>query len=298
MAHIGTLNELRVVKETYSGVYLDAGELGEILLPQQYVPAHCRTGDRLTVFLYTDSEDRPIATTESPHAVVGDFALLTVVAETPVGAFLDWGLPKDLLVPFREQNTPMKKGRSYIVRVYLDERSQRVVASAKLDRFLSDTSDDLHAGQEVDLLVCNWTTLGRKVIINRSQWGLLHSGDIYQPLQRGQRLTGFVKTVREDMKIDVCLHQPGYAKIQDISAAIMAALEQHGGRIPVTDKSTPEHIGQWFGVSKKTYKKALGALYKKRLVTLTDTHVSLNQNSPNQNSLNQNSPNQAKVTRH
>ena len=276
-APIGTLNALRVVKATYSGVFLDAGALGEILLPQQYVPDTCRTGELLTVFLYTDSEDRPIATTQSPLATVGDFALLKVVAETPVGAFLDWGLPKDLLVPFREQNTPMRKGRSYIVRVYLDERSQRVVASAKLDRFLSDTATDLHAGQEVELFVCTWTTLGRKVIINRSHWGLLHSSDIYQPLHRGQRLTGFVKTVREDRKVDVCLHKPGYGKVQDVSAAIMDALEQHGGRIPVTDRSTPECIGQWFGVSKKTYKKALGALYKRRLVTLTDTQVSLKQ---------------------
>ena len=282
MPHIGRLNELRVVKATYSGVYLDAGELGEILLPQQYVPDHCRTGDRLTVFLYTDSEDRPIATTQSPLAMAGDFARLKVVAETPVGAFLDWGLAKDLLVPFREQNIPMKKGRAYIVRVYLDERSQRVVASAKLDRFLSDTATDLQAGQEVGLFVCTQTALGRKVIINRTQWGLLHSGDIFQPLHSGQRLTGFVKTVRADGKIDVCLHKPGYAKVQDISAIILDALEQHGGQIPVTDRSTPESIRQWFGVSKKTYKKALGALYKKRLVTLTDAQVSLNRNSRKQ----------------
>lgn len=282
MAQIGTLNALKVVKATYSGVYLDAGALGEVLLPQRYVPDTCRTGDLLSVFLYTDSEDRPIATTQSPLAMAGDFALLKVVAETPVGAFLNWGLPKDLLVPFREQNTPMKKGRSYIVRVYLDERSHRVVASAKLDRFLSDTSTELQAGQEVELFVCTWTALGRKVIINHAQWGLLHSGDIFQALHRGQRLTGFVKTVREDGKIDVCLHKPGYAKVQDISATILDALEQHGGQIPVTDRSTPESIRQWFGVSKKTYKKALGALYKKRLVTLTDESVVLNRDSPKQ----------------
>ena len=282
MPHIGRLNELRVVKATYSGVYLDAGELGEILLPQQYVPDHCRTGDRLTVFLYTDSEDRPIATTQSPLAMAGDFARLKVVAETPVGAFLDWGLAKDLLVPFREQNIPMKKGRAYIVRVYLDERSQRVVASAKLDRFLSDTATDPQAGQEVELFVCTQTALGRKVIINRTHWGLLHSSDIFEPLHSGQRLSGFVKTVRADGKIDVCLHKPGYAKVQDISAIILDALEQHGGQIPVTDRSTPESIRQWFGVSKKTYKKALGALYKKRLVTLTDTQVSLNRTSRKQ----------------
>ncbi len=282
MPHIGRLNTLRVVSATDGGVYLDAEELGEILLPQRYVPTHCRMGDRLTVFLYTDSEDRPIATTQSPLAMVGDFARLKVVAETPVGAFLDWGLPKELLVPFREQNTPMKKGRAYIVRVYLDERSQRVVASAKLDRFLSDTTTDLHAGQEVELFVCTQTTLGRKVIINRTHWGLLHSSDIFQPLHSGHRLAGFVKTVRADGKIDVCLHKPGYAKVSDISTIILDALEQHGGQIPVTDRSTPESIRQWFGVSKKTYKKALGALYKKKLVTLTDTQVSLNRNSRGQ----------------
>ena len=183
MAHIGTLNELRVIKETYSGVYLDAGELGEILLPQQYVPDPCKISEPITVFLYTDSEDRPIATTQSPLAMVGDFALLKVVDITHVGAFLDWGLPKDLLVPFREQNTPMEKGRSYIVRVYLDERSNRIVASAKLDRFLSDTSDDLQAGQEVELFFCTQTALGRKAIINGSYWGMLHSSDIFQPIK-------------------------------------------------------------------------------------------------------------------
>ena len=276
MPHIGRLNTLQVVNATDRGVYLDAGELGEILLPQPDVPDTCRTGEPLTVFLYTDSEDRPVATMQSPLAMAGDFARLKVVAETPVGAFLDWGLPKDLLVPFREQNTPMKRGRAYIVRVYLDERSQRVVASAKLDRFLSDTATDLHAGQKVELFVCTQTTLGRKVIINRAHWGLLHSSDIFQPLHSGQRLTGFVRTVRADGKIDVCLHKPGYAKVQDISTTILDALEQHGGQIPVTDRSTPESIRQWFGVSKKTYKKALGALYKKRLVTLTDESVILN----------------------
>ncbi len=276
MPHIGTLNTLRVVNATDKGVYLEAGELGEVLLPQPDVPDTCRTGDFLTIFLYTDSEDRPIATTQPPLAMVGDFALLKVVAETPVGAFLDWGLPKDLLVPFREQNPPMKRGRSYIVRVYLDARSQRVVASAKLDRFLSDTTTDLHAGQEADLFVCTQTALGRKVIINCTHWGLIHFADIFQPLHSGQRLTGFIKTVRTDGKIDVCLHKPGYAKVQDLSATILDALEHHGGQIPVTDRSTPRCIRQWFGVSKKTYKKALGALYKKRLVTLTDEGVVLN----------------------
>ena len=275
MAHIGTLNELRVVKETYSGFYLDGDELGEILLPHQGLSDACAVDAIVKVFLYTDSEDRLIATMQSPKAMVGDFALLKVVAVTPVGAFLDWGLPKDLLVPFREQNTPMEKGRSYIVRVYLDEQSNRIVASAKLDRFLSDTSDGFQAGQEVDLFVCNQTALGRKVIINDSCWGILHTSDIFQPVKRGQRLAGFIKTVRDDKKIDVCLHKPGYGKVQDVTGAILAALEENNGRIAVTDRSAPELIYQWFGVSKKTYKKALGALYKKRVIMLTDESVSL-----------------------
>ncbi len=282
MPHIGRLNTLRVVRATDTGVALDAGELGEVELLHPDGPVPCRTNERLTVFLYTDSEDRPVATTQSPLAVVGDFARLTVVAETPVGAFLDWGLPKDLLVPFREQTTPMRKGHAYIVRVYLDERTQRVVASAKLDRFLSYTATGLHLGQEIELFICTQTTLGRKVIINRTHWGLLHASDIFQPLHTGQRRTGFVKTVRADRKIDVCLHKPGYAKVQDISTAILDALEQHGGQIPVTDRSTPACIRQWFGVSKKTYKKALGALYKRRVVSLTDTQVSLNRHSRTQ----------------
>ncbi|MDO8282017.1 MAG: S1-like domain-containing RNA-binding protein [Thermodesulfovibrionia bacterium] len=275
MAEIGRLNELRVVKEVGFGLYLDGGELGEILLPLRYVPEDCKVDDMLEVFIYLDSEDRIIATTEKPFAMVNDFALLKVVAVNSAGAFLDWGLPKDLLVPYSEQRPVMKEGESYVVRIYLDLNSNRLAASSKLDKFLNNEPGDLKPGQEVDLLICEQTDLGWKAIINNSYWGVLYDNEIFQPLNKGQKIKGFIKKIRDDKKIDLCLQKPGYEKVDDISETIITALKEQGGFIPVTDKSSPEIIYKLFGISKKTYKKAIGAIYKKKLITIENDGIKL-----------------------
>ncbi len=274
MVEIGKLNKLRVVKEVDFGIYLDGGDLGEILLPQRYVPENCKVGDSLRVFIYLDSEDRIIATTETPYAMVGDFALLKVVSVNSVGAFLDWGLPKDLLAPFSEQNPKMEEGRSYIVRVYVDNRN-RIAASSKLDKYLDNEPGNFRIGREVKLLICNQTDIGHKAIINSSHWGVLHYNDVFQPLKKGQKTKGFIKKVRDDNKIDLCLHKPGYEKVDDVTETILTVLKEQGGFISVTDKSSPEVIYKLFGVSKKTYKKAIGAIYKKRLITIENNGIRL-----------------------
>jgi len=241
-------------------------------LPLRYAKDHCAVNDRMTVFIYRDSEDRPIATTESPYAMVGKFAFLKVLAVNAVGAFLDWGLPKDLMVPFREQNIRMKVGRSYIVRLYLDQ-SLRIAASAKLKRYLDKEPTSFDVGQEVDLLICDKGEIGYQAIINDTHWGLIHFGDLFQTIKKGERTTGFIKKIRADHKIDLCLEKPGYGKIDGISETIMSTLKKQGGFIAITDKSPPEKIQELFGISKKNYKKAIGSLYKKRMLTIESTGI-------------------------
>jgi len=278
MAEIGKVNELTVVKKVDFGVYLDGGDLGEILMPHRYVPRNCRIGDVLEVFIYLDSEDRIIATTERPYAMVGEIALLRVLSITPVGAFLDWGLPKDILAPYSEQKPKMQEGKSYIVRVYLDN-SNRIAASSKLDKYLDRDTSSLQEGQEVGLFICNQTDIGYKAIINNSHWGVLHFNDVFQPLTRGQKIKGFIRKIRADNKIDISLHKPGYEKVDEVADTIITALQRQGGFIPVTDKSPPEKIYSLFQISKKTYKKAVGALYKKRMLTIEDNGIRLSNKS-------------------
>ena len=275
MAEIGVYNNLRVIKEVDFGVYLDGGEHEEILLPRRYVPENCKVDDNIRVFIYLDSEDRFIATTETPYAMVGDFALLKVVAVESVGAFLDWGLLKDLLVPFGEQSPTMEKDKSYIVRIYVDKQSNRIAATTRLDRYLDNTPGNFHAGQEVELLICNQTDIGYKAIINGTHWGVLYSNEVFQPLKSGQKTKGYIKKVRDDNKIDLSLHKPGYERVDDITDTILNVLKEQGGFISVTDKSSPETINKLFGVSKKTYKKAIGAIYRKRLITMESDGIRL-----------------------
>ena len=275
MTDIGKLNELKVVRKVDFGFYLDGGNLGEILLPKKYAPDGCKPGDRLKVFIYNDSEDRIIATTLMPDAMVGEFAYLKVVAVNSMGAFLDWGLPKDLLVPFREQKMPMKEGRFYLVRIYLDERTNRIVASLRLNDHLGRDPVEFQELQEVDLLICDRTDLGYKAIINNAHWGLIYADEVFQPLKMGQRIKGFVRKIRDDNKINLCLQKPGYGKVKDIAGTILETLEKEGGFIAVTDKSSPETIYKLFGISKKTYKKAIGAIYKKRLITIAPDGIKL-----------------------
>ena len=275
MAEIGVFNNLRVIKEVDFGVYLDGGEHEEILLPRRYVPENCKVDDNIRVFIYLDSEDRFIATTETPYAMVGDFALLKVVAVESVGAFLDWGLLKDLLVPFGEQSPTLEKDKSYIVRIYVDKQSNRIAATTRLDRYLDNTPGNFHAAQEVELLICNQTDIGYKAIINGTHWGVLYSNEVFQPLKSGQKTKGYIKKVRDDNKIDLSLHKPGYERVDDITDTILNVLKEQGGFISVTDKSSPETINKLFGVSKKTYKKAIGAIYRKRLITMESDGIRL-----------------------
>jgi predicted RNA-binding protein (virulence factor B family) len=280
MAEIGKTSTLPVVKDLDFGVYLDAEGLGEILLPRRYVPDGCTVGDEVEVFLYRDSEDALLATTEVPLVEVGRAAFLKVVAVTKVGAFLDWGLPKDLLVPFREQTQEMEAGRSYVVFVYLDRKSRRIAASTRLDRYLAAGSRDFEEGQRVDLLIYGRTDLGYKAIVDDTCWGVLYDNEVFQPLRKGQRVEGYIKQVRSDAKLDLTLHKPGYEKVDDLSTQILERLKAEGGFLPVSDKSPPEQIYARFEVSKKTFKKAVGALYRARLITLEPDGIRLVEPGP------------------
>jgi predicted RNA-binding protein (virulence factor B family) len=266
MVDIGRMNRLAVVRESEFGLLVDGGELGEILLPKRYVPKAWKTEDKLDVFVMRDSEDRLMAITEKPKAMVGEFALLRVKEVTGVGAFLDWGMPKDLLVPFREQRPEMRAGQSYLVYIYLDRVSGRIAASSRLDKFLKNSRRTYRQGEKVDLMIWQRTDLGYKAIINGERWGMLFDNEIFQPLERGQCLEGYIKQMRPDGYIDLCLQQPGYGKVTRLTDVILDYLKAQGGFMPVTDKNPPEEIHALFGVSKKTYKKAIGALYKQRLI--------------------------------
>jgi uncharacterized protein len=268
MAILGKMNPLSVVKIVDFGVYLDGGSDGEILLPHRYVPAECAVGDTLSVFIYKDSEDRLIATTERPFALVGEFACLEVVAVNEVGAFLDWGLMKQLMVPFREQKLKMQEGRRYPVFVYVDFESQRITASAKIEKFIDETHPELVEGQEVDLLLYKKTDLGWKAVVNQQYSGMLYDNEIFQNVETGQSLKGFVKQIRPDDKIDLMLQKPGFEKIDDFSLKLHEILKESDGFLPFTDKSPADDIYHRFGISKKTFKKAVGDLYKKRQIVL------------------------------
>lgn len=269
---IGQYNELRINRMVDFGAYLIDNDTHEVLLPKRYLTPEMKVGDTIRVFVYNDSENRPVATTEEPRAVVGDFALMRVKAVNKVGAFLDWGLvAKDLLVPFSEQRVDMKVGRSYIVHVYLDEASKRIVASAKLAKFLNKTEPDYYHREKVEVLVVQASDLGYRVIINNAHWGQIYQNETYQNVNVGDRFTAFVKQVRPDGKIDVTLAQIEKMRVDDLADRILHHLQDHNGEMPLTDKSTPEEINKVFTCSKKDFKKALGLLYKQQKITLGDT---------------------------
>jgi predicted RNA-binding protein (virulence factor B family) len=275
MVETGKLNKLKVIKKLDFGVYLQGDDLNEILLPRRYVPENCDYDDEIEVFIYLDSEDRIIATTEKPYAMVGDFAALRVVAAGSVGAFVDWGLQKDLLIPFREQKQKMIEGETYVVYVYVDDKTNRIVGSSKLDRFLNTSTGVYQEGQPVDLLICQRTDMGYKAIINNAHLGMLYKGEVFQAFEVGDKTRGFIAKVREDGKIDLILHKPGYEKIDDISKLILDKLKNSGGYIEVTDKSPSEMIYEMFGISKKTFKKAIGALYKERQIKIEEKGIKI-----------------------
>ena len=272
---LGKFNTLRVVKEVDFGMYLDGGEEGEILLPSRYVPENCKPGDELTVFIYLDNEERLVATTLTPLVQVGELACLEVAWINQYGAFLNWGLMKDLFVPFREQKMKMQVGKQYVIHAHLDDESYRIVASAKVDRYLSKEKAPYEPGQEVSILIWQKTDLGFKAIIENRYSGLLYESEIFQPLHTGMTLKAYVKQVREDGKIDLILQKPGQGKVEDFAATLLDYIRAQGGHITLHDKSPAEEIYDTFGVSKKTFKKAVGDLYKKHLVSLQENGIEL-----------------------
>lgn len=276
MTEIGKKNRLRIVKILDFGAYLDGDEKGEILLPIKQVPEDAQIDDELDVFIYNDSEDRIIATTTIPFAMADEFAFLEVVAVNKFGAFLDWGLVKDLLVPFREQKMDMEIGRWYVVYIYLDEQSQRLVATAKVDKYIDNIPPEYEPNQEVDIMIYSRTDLGYKAIINNTHWGVLYENEIFKPLNIGDKMKAFIKKVREDDKIDLYLNKSGYNQIDRISEDILAKLEENNNFLAISDKSEPQKIYETFGISKKAFKKAIGNLYKNHLITLENNGIKLN----------------------
>ena len=276
MIDIGKYADLEVVKEVEFGLYLDGGPFGEILLPIRYVPKGVRPGDELRVFIYCDSEDRIIATTEKPYATVGEFAYLKVNGISSYGAFLDWGLSKDLFVPFREQKYRMEMGEQYLVMIYLDEITERIAASSKLNKFLEDEGEPLEQGMKVELLIAEETDLGYKAIINEQRWGVLYYNEIFQEIEIGDVVEGYIKNIREDEKIDLSLQAQGY--LQQIPIAVQQVLDklkENDGFLPLTDKSSPDDIYDTFEMSKKSFKKAIGKLYKDRFIQLEKEGIRL-----------------------
>ncbi|OUO51790.1 GntR family transcriptional regulator [Parabacteroides sp. An277] len=275
MLQIGNYNTLRVVKLVSFGVYLDGGEGKEILLPTRYVPKGVKVDDEIQVFIYHDNEGRLIATTLRPKAVVGEFAFMRVKSVNDTGAFLDWGLMKDLLVPFKEQKMTMREGKWYLVYVHLDHLTGRIVASARIEKFLGNVPPVYQLNQEVDLLVADDTEIGYKVIVDNLHWGMIYHNQVFQRLERGEHLKGYVKEVREDDKLDISLQPLGYQKIDGISQRILNALQMKEGFLPVHDKSDPEEIYSLFRCSKKAFKQAIGSLYKQRLITIEKEGIRL-----------------------
>ncbi len=275
MAAIGERNALRVLRESKSGLHLDGEELGEILLPGRYIPKGTVPGDYLEVFIHHDSEDRIVATTEIPKACVGDFAALKVISLHPrAGAFLDWGLSKDLLLPIREQARRVTVGETVVAYVFLDRKSNRIVATTRLDRHLDSTAADYTLDQRVSLLIAGETPLGYKAIVENAYHGLLYKTDLGSPLAIGQAVEGYVRAIRPDGKIDLLLDPAGYGRIAPLTEQIIDALKKvPSGRLPLGDHSTPEEIRAQFNTSKKAFKQALGALYRQRSIRLIEDGI-------------------------
>ena len=265
-------NTLRVVKAVDFGLYLD-GEPDEILLPKRYVPEGLESGDTVKVFIYHDNEGRLIATTAHPVAAVGDFALMEVADVNRTGAFLKWGIMKDVFLPLSLQKGPVDKGDWLLVRLFIDERTGRVTASEKVETFLSNRELTIKEKDTVDLIIYRKTEIGYNVIINNQHMGLLHANEVFRPLEFGEKTTGFIKKIREDLKIDVVLGAVGYTRVQDEGTKIMDLLVANSGYLPFNDKSDPESIYEQFGMSKKTFKMTLGALYKQRKIEFTTTGI-------------------------
>jgi len=280
MAIIGKRNKLAIVRASQPGLYLDGGELGEILLPGRFIPADLAPKDKLDVFVYRDSEDRLVATTEKPNAMVGEFGCMKVINVNPqIGAFLDWGLAKDLLVPFREQEFPLRVGDWVVVYVALDAHTNRILASTRLNRHLNRDTPAYRDGQPVNILVTGKTPLGYNAIVENAHFGLLYNSGLAAPLRVGQKLKAFVRTVRANGKIDLSLDAAGYKRVAPLTDLVVTALKMSGGKLAFDDDSSPAEIRQNFGVSKKAFKQALGKLYKTRRIAFLKPGIQLLDNS-------------------
>lgn len=269
MIKVGEYNLLRVKKEADFGVYLE-GIDQEILLPSRFVPRETKIGDELEVFLYHDSENRLIATTQRPYGVAGDIVLLKAVSTTKQGAFLDWGLMKDLFVAQSQQLTRMVPGQEYLVKIYIDELTGRLAATEKIDRFLSNENLTVKEKDLVNLVAYRRTDIGYVMIINNQHTGILHHSEIFRPIEIGDKMTGFIRQIKDD-KIDVIIGKPGFSKVEDEGEKILRLLRENDGYLPYHDKSTPEEIQDFFGMSKKTFKMTIGNLYKQRKIAFTQT---------------------------
>lgn len=273
--HLGQKNKLKAAWKVDFGMYLEGDEEGKILLPTRYVPEGLEVGEEVEVFVYLDNEERRIATTLDPKAMVGDFAHLECTWVNEYGAFLDWGLMKDLFCPFREQKMRMTKGNSYIVHVHIDEESYRIMATAKVERYLTPVDESIKVGDKVSLLIWQKTDLGFKCIIENKYAGLIYDKQIFRQLHTGDRVEGYISNIREDGKIDVELQKHGREHTEDFAATLLKYLQYSGGRCHLGDKSDAEDIKNQFHVSKKTFKRAIGDLYKRRLITITDNGIEL-----------------------
>lgn len=275
MIRLGHKAKLEIVKKTDFGYYLDGQNMGEILLPKRYMTADMAVGKTIDVFVFLDGEERIVATTETPYAEEGQFGWMKVNKVENVGAFLDWGVSKELLVPFSEQKIKMEEGRSYLVYVYLDKVTDRLAGSMKLEKFLSKTPSNLKVGQEVDLIIWTLTDVGYKAIINGQYQGILYKNELYNHISTGQKMKGFVKKVREDGKIDLSLDVIGYGKVDKHAQKIMELLEKAKGHLPYHDKTDPDVIYKIFGMSKKVFKLTLGNLFKQRKIAITPNGIDM-----------------------
>jgi predicted RNA-binding protein (virulence factor B family) len=275
MSEIGRYNQLNVTKKVDFGFYLDAGKYGEILLPRKYAEKNLGVGDSVEVFIYPDSEDRLVATTLKPKAVVGQCAYLKVVECNRVGAFLDWGLPKDLLVPFNQQQKPMEKGYSYTVYLYLDEQSERIAASSRLEEYLTEDVGSLAPNQSVELMIYGKSDLGFKAVVDGRFLGQLYENEVFQALHYGELLPGYIKRVRTDGKIDLTLQPAAHLARHGLAEQILQHMKENNGISTLTDKSPPDEIYRTYGVSKSTYKKAIGLLYKNQQIVIEKHQLTL-----------------------
>lgn len=275
MLFIGKYNYLTIERVTSVGMFLSDVEGEEVLLPNQYITDDMQVGDQIKVFVYLDSEDRPVATTQTPKIIRNEFAFLEVKDVSEYGAFLDWGLIKDLFVPFREQPKPMEIGEWHVVFLYLDQKTQRLLASAKIDKFLETDRLTVSEGEEVDVLVWQKTDLGYNVVVNQYHKGLIYANEVFQPLEIGDSLKGYVKKIREENKLDISLQKTGYEVVEPVAKQILEELQKGKGFLNLSDNSSPEDIYKRLKISKKVFKKAIGGLYKQGIIRITDEGIYL-----------------------